>query len=146
MSNEIEINQISSSQKEFKSLLEEDFKDRRLKENEIIKATISEINKNYVVVDCRAKMEGMIPIEEFSLDNELSKLKIGSNIEVYLDKIESFKGEIVVSRDKARKIKAWKKLEKIFETQEEMTGYITGRVKGGFVTVVEGLSLCLFTN
>ena len=84
-------------------------------------------------------MEGMIPIEEFSLDNELSKLKIGSNIEVYLDKIESFKGEIVVSRDKARKIKAWKKLERIFETQEEMTGYITGKVKGGFITMVEGL-------
>ena len=62
-----------------------------------------------------------------------------SKIEVYLERIESFKGEIVVSRDKARKLKAWKKMEKVFETQEEMTGYITGKVKGGFIANVEGL-------
>ena len=46
---------------------------------------------------------------------------------------------IVVSREKARKLKAWKKLEKVFETQEEMTGYITGKVKGGYITMVESL-------
>jgi small subunit ribosomal protein S1 len=124
---------------EFQNLLEEDFKDRKLKENEIIKATVTEITKNYIVVDCKAKMEGMIPIEEFKNDDELSKLKIGSTIDVYLERIESFKGEIVISRDKARKMKAWKKMEKVFETQEELTGYITGKVKGGFIATVEGL-------
>ena len=91
------------------------------------------------MVDCKAKMEGMIPIEEFKNDEELAKLKVGSQIEVYLERIESFKGEIIISRDKARKMRAWKKMEKVFETQEEMTGYITGKVKGGFVTTVEGL-------
>ena len=84
-------------------------------------------------------MEGMIPIEEFKNDDELSKIKVGSQIDVYLERIESFKGEIIISRDKARKMKAWKKLEKVFETQEEMTGYITGKVKGGFITTVDGL-------
>ena len=69
-------------------------------------------------------MEGMIPIEEFKNDDELAKLKVGSQIDVYLERIESFKGEIIISRDKARKMKAWKKMEKVFETQEEMTGYI----------------------
>ena len=54
-------------------------------------------------------MEGMIPIEEFKNDDELSKLKPGSSIDVYLERIESFKGEIIISRDKARKMKAWKK-------------------------------------
>ena len=125
--------------KEFQNLLDQDFKDRKLKENEIIKATVTEITKNFIVVDCKAKMEGMIPIEEFKNDDELSKLKIGSQIDVYLERIESFKGEIVISRDKARKMKAWKKMEKVFETQEEMTGYITGKVKGGFIATVEGL-------
>ncbi len=125
--------------KEFQNLLDKDFKDRKLKENEIIKATVTEITKNFVVVDCKAKMEGMIPIEEFKNDEEFSKLKVGSNIEVYLERIESFKGEIIISRDKARKMKAWKKMEKVFETQEEMTGYITGKVKGGFIANVEGL-------
>ena len=136
---EQELENISSSHKEFKSLLEKDFKDRKLKENEIIKATVTEITKNFIVVDCKAKMEGMIPIEEFKNDNELSQIKIGSLIDVYLERIESFKGEIVISREKARKMKAWKKLEKVFETQEEMTGYITGRVKGGYITTVDGL-------
>ena len=136
---EQELENISSSHKEFKSLLEQDFKDRKLKENEIIKATVTEITKNFIVVDCKAKMEGMIPIEEFKNDNELSQIKIGSLIDVYLERIESFKGEIVISREKARKMKAWKKLEKVFETQEEMTGYITGRVKGGYITTVDGL-------
>ena len=134
-----EIKNTNPAHKEFQSLLEQDFKDRKLKENQIIKATVSEITKNFIVVDCKAKMEGMIPVEEFKNDNEFEKLKVGSQIDVYLERIESFKGEIVISRDKARKMKAWKKMENVFETQEEMTGYITGKVKGGFVATVEGL-------
>ena len=129
----------NSLQKEFQNLLDKDFKDRKLKENEIIKATVTEITKNFVVVDCKAKMEGMIPVEEFKVNDELSKLKVGSSIEVYLERIESYRGEIIISRDKARKMKAWKKMEKVFETQEEMTAYISGRVKGGFIASVEGL-------
>jgi small subunit ribosomal protein S1 len=139
MATEQELKKTNPLHKEFQSLLDEDFKDRKLKENEIIKATVTEITKNFIVVDCKAKMEGMIPIEEFKNDDELSKLKEGSSIDVYLERIESFKGEIVISRDKARKMKAWKKMEKVFETQEELTGYITGKVKGGFITTVEGL-------
>tara|TARA_A100001011_G_scaffold25570_2_gene25223 strand:+ start:1668 stop:3395 length:1728 start_codon:yes stop_codon:yes gene_type:complete len=139
MATEQELNKTNPLHKEFQSLLEKDFKDRKLKENEIIKATVSEITKNFIVVDCKAKMEGMIPIEEFKNDDELSKLKVGSTIDVYLDRIESARGEIIISRDKARKMKAWKKMEKVFESQEELTGYITGKVKGGFIATVEGL-------
>ena len=139
MATEQEIKNPNPLQKEFQNLLDKDFKDRKLKENEIVKATVTEITKNFIVVDCKAKMEGMIPVEEFKNDNEFEKLKVGSLIDVYLERIESFKGEIVISRDKARKMKAWKKMEKVFETQEEMTGYITGKVKGGFITTVEGL-------
>jgi small subunit ribosomal protein S1 len=139
MARELELNKTNPLHKEFQNLLDQDFKDRKLKENEIIKATVTEITKNFIVVDCKAKMEGMIPIEEFKNDDELTKLKIGSQIDVYLERIESFKGEIVISRDKARKMKAWKKMEKVFETQEEVTGYITGKVKGGFIATVENL-------
>jgi len=134
------INQeLSTSQKEFESLLNEDFKDRKLKENEIIKATVTEITKNFIVVDCKAKMEGMIPIEEFKNDDELSKLEVGTKIEVYLERIESFKGEIVISREKARRMNAWNRMEKVFATGEEITAYITGRVKGGFIATCDGL-------
>ena len=139
MSNKQEIEHKNPSHKEFQNLLDQDFKDRKLKENEIIKATVSEITKNFIVVDCKAKMEGMIPVEEFKNDDELSKIKVGSQIDVYLERIESFKGEIIISRDKARKMKAWNRLKSTFESQEEMTGYITGKVKGGFITTVDGL-------
>ena len=139
MAIEQELKKTNPLHKEFQNLLDEDFKDRKLKENEIIKATVTEVTKNFIVVDCKAKMEGMIPVEEFKNDDELSKLKVGSTIDVYLERIESFKGEIVISRDKARKMKAWKKMEKVFESKEELTGYITGKVKGGFICTVESL-------
>ena len=139
MAIEQELKKTNPLHKEFQNLLDEDFKDRKLKENEIIKATVTEITKNFIVVDCKAKMEGMIPVDEFKNDDELSKLKVGSTIDVYLERIESFKGEIVISRDKARKMKAWKKMEKVFESKEELTGYITGKVKGGFICTVESL-------
>ena len=70
MAIEQELKKTNPLHKEFQNLLDEDFKDRKHKENEIIKATVTEITKNYVVVDCKAKMEGMIPVEEFKGDNE----------------------------------------------------------------------------
>ena len=114
MATEQELKKTNPLHEEFQNLLDEDFKDRKLKEGEIIKAVITEITKNFIVCDVKAKMEGMIPIEEFKNDDELSKLKVGSMIDVFLDRIESFKGEIVISRDKARKMKAWKKIRKSF--------------------------------
>ena len=134
---EVEAKKLKGPQKEFENLLNEDFKDRKLKENEIIKATVTEITKNFIVVDCKAKMEGMIPVEEFK--DEMKNIKVGSEVEVYLERIESFKGEIIISREKARRMNAWKKMERVFETQQELTGYITGRVKGGFICTVDGL-------
>tara|TARA_B100000700_G_scaffold309385_1_gene388397 strand:+ start:531 stop:2261 length:1731 start_codon:yes stop_codon:yes gene_type:complete len=139
MAVEPQIKNQTSSKKEFESLLNEDFKDRKLKENQIIKATVTEITKKFIVVDCKAKMEGMIPVEEFKANSELEKLKVGSVIEVWLDRIESFKGEIVVSREKAKRLNAWKKMEKVFESQEELTGYITGKIKGGYICEIDGL-------
>ena len=73
MASEQELKNTNPLHKEFQSLLDKDFEDRKLKENEIIKATVTEITKNFVVCDCRAKMEAMIPVEEFKHDEELLK-------------------------------------------------------------------------
>ena len=105
MAVETQIKDQSSSLKEFESLLNDDFKDRKLKENEIIKATVTEVTKNFIVCDVKAKMEGMIPVEEFKNDNELEDIKVGSVIDVYLERIESFKGEIIISRDKIKSVR-----------------------------------------
>ena len=69
---------------------------------------------------------------------KLKSLKVGKTIDVFLERVERFKGEIVVSREKARRLNAWKKMEKVFDSQEELTGYITGKVKGGYICTVEG--------
>ena len=84
MKNELEVENKNPLHKEFQNLLDEDFKDRKLKENEIITAVVTEITKNFIVVDCKAKMEGMIAREEFGED-ELSKIKVGSKIEIFLE-------------------------------------------------------------
>ena len=123
--------------KEFETLLNEDFKKRDFQEGKIIKATVSEIGRKYIFVDLQAKSEGSIPIEEFKTSRELDNLKIGSKIEVYLEKIESYKGDIIVSREKARRMGSWKKMEKAFETQKEVEGVITNKVKGGFIVNID---------
>ncbi len=125
------------SVKEFENLLEEDFKKRDLKEGSIIKATVSEIGKKHVFVDLKAKSEGIIPIEEFKISKELESLKIGSKIDVYLERIETYKGEILVSRERARRAGSWEKMKKAFQTQEEVEGIITNRVKGGMVVNID---------
>ena len=80
----------NDNKKEFESLLKEDFKKRDLKEGNIIKATISEIGKKFIFVDLKAKSEGIIPIEEFKISKEIQNLKVGSKIDVYLERIETF--------------------------------------------------------
>ena len=74
--------------KEFKSLLEKDFKDRKFEVNKIVQATVVEIIKNYIVVDAKLKSECMIPREEFN-EEELSKLKVGDKIPCFLERLES---------------------------------------------------------
>ena len=107
MATEQELKKINPLHKEFQALLDADFKDRRVKEGEIIKATVTEITPKFIVVDAKLKMESMIPIEEFKNDEILTKLKVGSTIEVFLDRVENFKGEVVISYDKAKKMKAY---------------------------------------
>ena len=118
MSTEQELKKDNPLHKEFQNLLDQDFKDRKVKEGEIIQATITEITPKFIVADAKLKMEAMIPIEEFKNGDELSKLKVGSKIEVFLDRIESGRGEIIVSREKAKRLGAWQKVVKAFDNQE----------------------------
>ena len=123
---------------EFETLLEESFKKHSLKESTIIKAKISEIGKKFVLCEIAgSKFEGAIPVEEFKATKEMDSLKIGSTIEVFLDRLESYKNEIVISREKARRVGSWKKMEKAFETQKEVEGVITNKVKGGFIVNID---------
>ena len=125
------------SHKEFEKLLSEDLENRRFKEGEITTGTIEEIGKKFVFVDLGLKSSGAIPLEEFKLTKEIDKIEVGSKIDVLLEKIENRNGEIVISREKARRHKSWTKMEKAFETKEEVSGVIISRCKGGFVVNVD---------
>ena len=125
------------SHKEFEKLLSEDLGNRKFKEGEITTGIVEEIGKKFVFVDLGLKSSGAIPLEEFKLTKEIDKIKVGSKIDVLLEKIENKNGEIVVSREKARRAKSWKKMEKAFENKEEIKGIIISRVKGGFCVNVD---------
>jgi len=131
----------SKSHKEFEKLLSEDLGNRKFKEGEITTGTIEEIGKKFVFIDLGLKSSGAIPLEEFKLTKEIDKIEVGSKIDVLLEKIENKNGEIVVSREKARRAKSWKKMEKSFENKEEVKGIIVSRVKGGFCVNVDSV-LC----
>ena len=105
----------SKSHKEFEKLLSEDLSNRKLKEGSIITGVVSSIGKKHIFIDISAKSEGAIPIEEFKLAKELDKIKVGSKIDVLLEKIENFSGDVVISREKAMRAKTWKKMESSFE-------------------------------
>ncbi len=127
----------SSSHKEFEKLLSEDLGNRKFKEGEIATGTVEEIGKKFVFIDLGLKSSGAIPIEEFKLSKEMDSIKIGSKVDVLLEKIENRDGEIVVSREKARRAKSWKKMEKAFENKQDVKGTIISKCKGGFVVNVE---------
>ncbi len=123
----------SKSHQEFEKLLSEDLGNRKFKEGELATGIVEEIGKKFVFIDLGLKSSGAIPIEEFKLTKEIDKIEVGSKIEVLLEKIENRDGEIVVSREKARRAKSWKKMEKAFENKEEVTGIIISKCKGGFI-------------
>ena len=127
----------SKSHKEFEKLLTQDMGSRNLKEGEIISGIVSGISKKHVYVDIMAKSEGSIPIEEFILTKEIDNIKVGSKIDVLLEKIENKNGDVVISREKARKVFSWKKMEKSYENKTPIKGNIISKCKGGFIVDVE---------
>jgi small subunit ribosomal protein S1 len=112
------------------ALYEESFKN--LKEGGIVEGTIVAIQQAGVVVDIGYKSEGLIPQSEFS-GAELSALKVGELIQVYLEEREDSEGNLILSKEKAAKMKVWEVLEKSFEKGEVVEGKMVSKVKGGMM-------------
>jgi small subunit ribosomal protein S1 len=101
----------------------------------VVKGTIIRITPDFAMVDVGLKSEGRIPLREFGQNPELN---IGDVIEVYVDRYEDKDGNIVLSREKARREEAWQDLEKSMNANERINGVIFGRVKGGFTVDLNG--------
>ena len=122
----------------FNELLEKAFLDFKYKEGQIIKGTVLSIVNDTVVVDVGLKSEGRIPIKEFHSPGEEHNVKVGEKYDVYLEKLENKEGEALLSRDRARKEESWNNLEKIQDSNQQVMGIITERVKGGFAVDIDG--------
>jgi small subunit ribosomal protein S1 len=124
---------------EFEALLEKSFESGTPKENTVVNGTIIALEAGQAIIDIGYKMEGRVDIREFSTStNKDGDLKVGDQVEVYLERVENAKGEAVVSREKARREEAWDKLEKAAKTEERVDGIIFGKVKGGFTVDLDG--------
>ncbi len=126
------------SRDDFAAMLEESFTTQSPQEGSVIKGKIVAIENDYAVVDVGLKTEGRVALKEFGMPGVPVNVKIGDDVEVYLERVENALGEAVLSRDKARREESWIRLEKAFNDQSRVTGVIFGRVKGGFTVDLDG--------
>ena len=96
----------------------------------IVQSKIVDINNDGVLVDIGYKAEGLIPRFEFS-NYEIKKLSVGDTLEVILDQLESSDGSLALSYEKAKALKAWDSIIKLFEEEKPVEGMVTHKVKGG---------------
>ena len=122
----------------FSELLEKSLVDFKYKEGQVIKGTVMSVTDDTVVVDVGLKAEGRIPLKEFHSPGEDHSVEIGQKYDVYLEKLENKEGEALLSRERARKEESWSNLEKLQDSKQQVTGVITGRVKGGYAVDIEG--------
>jgi small subunit ribosomal protein S1 len=107
-------------------------------EGRVVKGIITAIENDMAVIDVGLKSEGRVPLREFAAPGQKSDLKVGDEVEVFVDRVENSNGEAMLSRDRARREAAWDKLEAEFTESARVDGVIFGRVKGGFTVDLSG--------
>ncbi len=107
-------------------------------EGKVVKGTVTGIENDLAVIDVGLKSEGRVPLREFAAPGQKAELKVGDEVEVFVDRVENAQGEAMLSRDRARREAAWDTLEKEYEEGNRVDGVIFGRVKGGFTVDLGG--------
>jgi len=124
----------NSASKEFEQLLNSQLSKTKIEEGKIIEGKINKITDKFVFLFIEGlKSEPVLDINELKSMGLMDKIKIGEKISVLLERIEDKNGEILVSADKAQKIKGWNKLVDAYEKNETITGKITSKCKGGVI-------------
>lgn len=116
----------------FAEMFEQSITQMNMRVGEIITGEVVNINRDVVIVNAGLKSEGVIPVEQFYDENGELDVNIGDTVEVALDSFEDGYGESRLSREKAKRARAWTRLEQAQEADEIVTGRFTGKVKGGF--------------
>ena len=103
----------------------------KIKELKIVKGRVTHMSKDFVTVDFGYKSEGQIPRQEFTNENHELTVQIGDETEIYLERFEDEHGQVVVSKEKADKLRVWEEVGRVFEEEGTVSGVITARIKGG---------------
>ena len=123
----------------FAALLEESLTRTKMSPGAMLIGTVIDIENDMVIVSTHSKSEGVIPKWQFLNNDGELEVAIGDEVEVALDLFEDGLGATLLSRDKAKKNKAWFELENAFEKEATIIGRITGKVRGGFTVSVGAL-------
>ena len=119
----------STQREDFQTLYEESLK--TLEEGQILRGIVVDITPDHVTVDVGYKSEGQIPMQEFLKRDRKVDVKVGDRIDVLLERKESDEGSLILSKEKADKIKVWKDISRSCREGEVIEGEIVGKVKGG---------------
>ena len=123
---------------DFESMLLDSFVDNDAAEGNVVKGRVVAIEKDLAIIDVGLKTEGRVPLKEFGQAGRDGTITVGSEVEVYVDRVENAAGEAVLSREKARREESWVKLEEKYNANERVEGTIFNQVKGGFTVDLEG--------
>jgi small subunit ribosomal protein S1 len=123
---------------DFESLLMDSFVVNEPLEGAVVKGRVVAIEKDLAIIDVGLKTEGRVALKEFGAAGRDGSIKVGSEVEVYVDRVENSLGEAVLSREKARREESWVKLEELHAKNERVEGIIFNQVKGGFTVDLEG--------
>ena len=123
---------------DFAAMLDDMFGGADSFEGRVVHGTVTAIENDMAVIDVGLKSEGRVPLREFAAPGQKAELKVGDEVEVYVDRVENVHGEAMLSRDRARREAAWDTLETEFAKTARVEGVIFGRVKGGFTVDLSG--------
>ena len=112
----------------------------KVSSREVVNGTVISINKREVIVDINYKQDAIIPISEFRYNPDL---KVGDQVEVYIENLEDKKGQLSLSHKKARASRSWELVNEAMENQAVVRGYIKCRTKGGMIVDVFGIEAFL---
>jgi small subunit ribosomal protein S1 len=123
----------------FAELFEQSYLESKMRPGSIVTAIVVDVNNDAVIVNAGLKSEGVIPIEQFYNEKGELEVAVGDEVDVALDAVEDGFGETRLSREKAKRLMAWTKLEKAHTENATVIGVITERVKGGFTVDVDNI-------
>ncbi|HPU15791.1 MAG TPA: S1 RNA-binding domain-containing protein, partial [Polymorphobacter sp.] len=123
---------------DFAAMLESSLGKNQSFEGRVVKGRVTAIENDVAVIDVGLKSEGRVALREFAAPGMKAELKVGDEVEVYVDRVENAQGEAMLSRDRARREGAWDALETQYAANERVEGVIFGRVKGGFTVDLSG--------